>query len=726
VLNGSLAERLNGKLHQLFWLLLLAFVFISSFQPVMNNVDIGWHVAQGRWMAEHGTIYRQDVFNYPNLGHPAIDEYPLFQIVLYFFWSLGWWGPSLLTAFAYAFLFGLLIWTAKSFHLSNSFLFAFSLGLLLMFLQVASMLRPHLVSYLGLTIVGVFLLRHREATKWTTFWPLALLQIAWVNSHSGFILEPALIGLFGAEMGLRHWLRDKSFPWATARTWMGALLFVILACLINPYGLARLSLPFYQEGLESIRAYVGEMEPLIGEAAFRYECFALISAAMVAALVLFRRGALSYSFLLMALLFYVEALSAKKHWPIFGLFLPLLVLSSGAFTTSTSRKSFSWLSMAGHFLILIPLAISLMMRLDGQSNISLRVLWHEYDEGRSELALKAIEWMKAHHVEGRLFHRSEDGGLLQQSGYDQGVTFADTGFGKYDPAFIHEVGQASERPALVPHYLQAYQPAYVVSGPFCYQWPVYLRQKSWRLIFYTPNSSVWTQPGTRTDLPTVPDAEVIRIFNDDIAAHGRPRDTLLYGRNLIALNSMGLEDFAFAQLKALPDDLHHAPWFWEAARILCFENPSFSPVHRHEFLQEAERLHDDPLTAEFRAYCHYAEGDTENTVRILEKIPADQLSNYTAELLLKIYLDQKRLEALALARRSDCFDLRNGRHWQYLAEAEEQAGHQKEAAQAWQKAVFYYPDDPVLMERASIFAMQHHDANLSQALADSARVYGEK
>jgi tetratricopeptide (TPR) repeat protein len=723
----NFAQSLNGKLHRLFLLLIIAFVVLSSFRPPMDNVDIGWHVAQGRWMVEHGAIYRHDVFNYPNMGHEAIDEYPIFQVVLYFAWNLGWWGPCLFTALTYVLLFGLLIRAARSFHLSDSSLFALSLGLLLPFLQVGVLLRPHMATYLGLAVLGIFLLRHREATSWTTFWPIALLQIAWVNSHSGFILEPALIGLFGAEITARHWLEEKRFPWTTIRTWAGALLLVLFACLINPYGLARLYLPFYQEGLESIRAYVGEMEPLIGGSAVLYGYLALIAAGVVAMTMLLRRGAVSYSFLFLAFLFYIEALSAKKYWPIFGLFVPLLILSSGAFSISSSptpRKLPAWLGIAIHSLVLISAAMAIMIRLDNRSSVSLQVLWRDYEQGRSELALKATEWMKTHGVKGRLFHRCEDGGLLQQSGYDHGETFADTGFGKYDPAFIHEAGQVGERPALLPRYLDAYQPAYVVCGDFCYQWPYYLRQKGWRLIFYSPNSSVWTQAGTRTDLSTVPDTDVMRIFDDDIVSHGRPGD-LLYGRNLITLNSMGLEDFVFAQLKSLPDNLHYASWYWEAARILCFDHPSFSIHHRNELLDEAKHLHDDPLTAEFRAYCHNAEGDTDGSLHILENIPPKQLGNYTAELLLKIYLNRGRPEALALARRTDCFDLRNGRHWQYLAEVEERAGHRENAARAWEKAVFYYPDDATLMEQASAFAVRSDDKELSQTIAESSKVYGE-
>lgn len=723
----GLPQSLNGKLHQLFWFLLLVFVVLSCFRPMMDNVDIGWHVAQGRWMIEHGSFYRHDAFNYPNLDHSVIDEYPLFQVALYSFWKLGWWGPCLFSALAYGLLFYLLLKAASSFDLRGSALMVMGVGLALLFLQVAFTLRPHIATYLGLVMVGIFLLRHRDATNWTVFWPMALLQVAWVNSHSGFILEPILVGLFGTEMVVRRWIKERRFPWLTIRVWLGAFLLIVLAGFVNPYGPARLYLPFYHEQLESLRAYVGEMTPLSGTTAVLYGYQALAAFVVILLAVFFRRGAVSYSFLLLAILFYVEALSARKHWSIFGLLIPLIILSSGAFSIpATSRKPSPWLSTAGHFFVVIFVMVGIVARFDKTSGTNLTVLWHEFDEGRSEMSLKAVAWMKAHRLDGRLFHRCEDGGLLQQEGYDQGQTFADTGFGKYDPAFIHEVAMVGERPAMLPHYLQAYQPVYVVCGNFCHQWPYYLRKTNWRLIFYSPNSSVWTRPETNPDLPTVQDNEIMRAFDDDIAQNGMPSDLRLYGRNLIALDSMGLEDFAFTKLKALPAELHHAPWYWEAAAIMCFEVPKFTPEHRADLLQEAEQLHDDLLTAYFRANCHYEAFETALAQEILETVPPKQLDNNEAELLLKLYLAGQDPRALTLAHRTDCFDPRNGRHWQYLAEAEGRVGDYKATAEAWKKAVFYYPDSPTLMTRAAAFATKFHDTELSQAIEESSQVYGTR
>ena len=726
--NESLAERLNGKLHRLFFALLLVFVTLGGFAPMMNQVDLGWQVAQGRWMVEHGAIYSHDAFNYPNLGHHVINEYPLFELVLAAAWSVGWWGPCLLTALAFAALVAILLHGATRLGLGSSALGAISVGLMLCFFLIAFPLRPHLVTYLGVAALGVFLLRQREAKAWTLFWPMALLQIAWTNCHSGFVLGPIMVGLFGAEITVRRWLREKSFPWTTVRTWLGAFLLIVLACFVNPYGWERFYPPIFQDRLESIRAYVSEMEPLDGGLATIYGWLTAISLIVVALAMLRRGGAISYSFLLVAMLLYLQAQEVNKAWPVFGLFVPLLVLSSGAFA-STARKSGSWPGVFGLFVATVTVAMLVVGRIDdGLGSIlhetSLSRQWQEYDHGRSELPLEATAWMQAHGVEGRLFHRCEDGGWLQMNGYDHGETFSDTGFGKYDEAFIHEVGLVNERPALVPRLLDAYRPDFVVCGNFCFQWPYYLRKEGWRLIFYSPNSSVWTRPELRPDLPTVSDDEIMAAFDQDLDANGLPANIALLGRNIIALNSLGLEDFAFAKLTGLPKDLHHAPWYWEAARFLCFAEPAFSPMHRDALMQEAEADAYD-VTMEFLAYDrYYAANDVDGALLLLARIPPRNLGNYGAELLLKIKLDEKAPAALALARRTDCFDLRNGHHWQYLAQAEEAAGHIDAARNAWEKAVFYDPDDAALMAAATAFATKTNDTALAQAIAESDQVYG--
>ena len=701
-----MGPRLTDKLRLIAAIIFILYALVAGFAPVMDNVDLGWHVAQGRWMIQHFAFYRHDAFNYPNLGHVVIDEYPIFQVVLYAFWSLGWWGPCLLTSALLVTLLVALIRAAKG---ADAFLQSrvlAALGMMLLLLHVGSLLRPHLVSYLCLATLGAFLIKHRDPRSWTEFWPMALLQIAWTNSHSAFVIGPALVGLFGAEVTLRRWWRARTFPRAAALTWLGAFALVLLACFVNPYGVARFQPPLEQEHLESIRAYVGEMEPLPAGVQSSFFWFLAFFAVWF---VLSRpqwRG-LSLAFVVLAAFLFLEALDARKAWPIFGVMLPLVVLSERAFAAPREKQAGVGL-LAANFAIascIVAALVATWQAIPGQ--------WREVAAGHSELSHEAVAWMKANHIQGKLFHRCEDGGLLQMEGFPQ--TFSDTGFGKFDEAFIHETGLVSERPKLLPRYLTAYNPDFVVCGNWCYRWPYYLKFAGWRLIYYSPNSSVWTRPETRPDLLTVTDEQIEAAFDKDLTQNGVPADRALYGRNVIALNSLGLSYLAVAQLtKAI--SRREFTWEWEAARIICFEPPyaGRTPSEPLEPYADATKA-DSPELREFSAFWA-AQSDTSKAKTILQMYPHKPLSDAEAQLLVRIELDQNDPSALGLARRTDCWDLRNGKHWEYLAEAEERWGSLDAARAAWRKAVFYYPDDDELKARAHAFAQRHTDEELEQMI----------
>jgi predicted Zn-dependent protease len=126
---------------------------------------------------------------------------------------------------------------------------------------------------------------------------------------------------------------------------------------------------------------------------------------------------------------------------------------------------------------------------------------------------------------------------------------------------------------------------------------------------------------------------------------------------------------------------------------------------------------------DFRGIDRYTKDDVDGALIVVARIPPAEQTNAGAQLLLKIRLEQNDPAALALARRTDCWDLRNGKHWQYLAQAEERWGTLDAARAAWRRAVFYYPDDDELMSTASAFAVRHNDAELAQQITDTVKLW---
>ena len=140
-----------------------------------------------------------------------------------------------------------------------------------------------------------------------------------------------MAGLFGAEVTLRRWARDKAFP-CHRLDLARAFALILLACFVNPSGVERFYPPFFQDRLESIRAYVGEMEPLPGGAATLVYATSPSARWSSSSRRWFSiAAAFRWQFLVLAIFTLTQAFEIKKAWPVFGLFVPLLVLSSAAF-----------------------------------------------------------------------------------------------------------------------------------------------------------------------------------------------------------------------------------------------------------------------------------------------------------------------------------------------------------------------------------------------------------
>jgi hypothetical protein len=119
-------------------------------------------------------------------------------------------------------------------------------ALLVMSLRVPP--RPELFSLAFRAAYMAVLLRcdRRPALAWA----LPAIQVLWVNSHGLFILGPLILGAYVADGALRA-LRYRGAAHAPAdRTWSRwwmhvglALVAVVAACLVNPYGARGAMLP---------------------------------------------------------------------------------------------------------------------------------------------------------------------------------------------------------------------------------------------------------------------------------------------------------------------------------------------------------------------------------------------------------------------------------------------------------------------------------------------------
>src|SRR5689334_13151597 len=65
----------------------LVFAFLSGLATV-GDPDLGWHLATGRWVAQHHRVFTNDVFSYTVAGTPAVYP-PGGGLILYGVYLLG-------------------------------------------------------------------------------------------------------------------------------------------------------------------------------------------------------------------------------------------------------------------------------------------------------------------------------------------------------------------------------------------------------------------------------------------------------------------------------------------------------------------------------------------------------------------------------------------------------------------------------------------------------------
>ncbi len=295
---------------------IIAGAVLGTFE--IANTSIGWHLASGRWILDHGTFLRADPFSFTSAGTPWIDHEWLFQVGAAAVESVG-------GAAALGVLRGLIVVALALLLLTISIRSGLSpaAALLLSILCVAGarprfFLRPELVTLLIVPlIVWLFLTRGKRRTQlWLI--PFAALMILGANAHGGVLVVPLLLaGIFAAEMAQSFITGKINRPMVASG--IAGIITAVLALLVNPYGWRLLLAPFRLAHLVD-QPYIPNPEwvsPTFAQTPALY----LVIAAGLVLLILRERRADRW------ILFVMAAALALRHVRNVGLFFVLLPLA---------------------------------------------------------------------------------------------------------------------------------------------------------------------------------------------------------------------------------------------------------------------------------------------------------------------------------------------------------------------------------------------------------------
>jgi len=170
----------------------LAFAFLAGLATV-GDPDLGWHLATGRWVAQHHRVFSADVFSYTVPGAPAI--YPAGGgLMLYWVYLLG--GYTLLSWLSAA----ACLSTVALLLRRGSVVTAAIAIVAVPFIAFRSVPRAELFAVV-LFAAYVSLLWENHQTGRARLWLLPVLMLVWVNVHLSFFSGLGLLVAFaGVEI----------------------------------------------------------------------------------------------------------------------------------------------------------------------------------------------------------------------------------------------------------------------------------------------------------------------------------------------------------------------------------------------------------------------------------------------------------------------------------------------------------------------------------------------
>jgi hypothetical protein len=416
---------------------LLLVVFLLCYSQITDD-DVFWHLATGRWIAEHASVPSQDIFGHLTQGEHWIPFEWGWDLLTYGLYSLP--GNYLLLQFLPAAIWLLIVSVQISAfrRLRIPLPIVVALILLELFASLYSLsLRPYCISLLGLTIVGniIFTFKYTASPLSTgkRFVWLPVIFLIWTNMHPGVLAGVLLLFLILASEIFLYYVVQQSTAPETGVVVHGMeadaiirleMIFAICvaAVIVNPHGLATFDYVYEHtklKTLETIREWMPPFSASLGNPLGGYY-IALIVAGFSAVVYSIRRryplpAVLFAGFLLLSL----KAVRFVADFSLVSMYGTAL----GLHDLVPSRPAFIRRFLGGRaalvclLLIEAGLAVSIF-----NGSFYTAIGYHRHFGAgidRHYFPEHAMQFLKTNHIDGKPFNQFELGGYLIWELYGQ-------------------------------------------------------------------------------------------------------------------------------------------------------------------------------------------------------------------------------------------------------------------------------------------------------------------
>jgi hypothetical protein len=382
---------------------LLGTLGVITSRSRFDDPDMWWHLKTGQviWTTHH--IPTADIFSSTAHNQPSIPHEWLSQLILFAFYRFAGFSGLMLwlcLVTAAVLVAGYALCSLYSGNAKISFLGSLVIWL---FGTIGFAVRPQMIGYLFLIISLLILQLGRTRNPRWFFW-LPPLYAVWVNCHGSFSLGLIITAI----LLFSSWFNFQAgsliaIAWEPARRRMlaGSFGLSILALLLNPIGIGLILYPIRAMFQLTVNAgAVTEWQPL--SFADGRAIFMLAALACVFLAVLIRRSQLYWhELLILALATWMAAGHQRLLFPFGILIAPILsrVLSVPwmDYERSQDRPMPNVVLIAGSLMFafwVFPSPRNLAAQVEHSSPV------------------KAVEFLKANHIQGPMLNEWVDGGYL--------------------------------------------------------------------------------------------------------------------------------------------------------------------------------------------------------------------------------------------------------------------------------------------------------------------------
>jgi hypothetical protein len=449
-----------------------------------DDPDMWWHLKTGEVIWNTHTIPATDLFSYTTNHHAWVDHEWLTQFILYGVYK--WGGYTGLMLWLCVCSSGLLIggYALCSLYSQNAKV-AFVGALTIWFFgTIAFAIRPQMIGYL-LLLVELALLHLGKTRSRRWFMALPPLFALWINCHGSFFLGLALAGafwfssFFSFQGGL---LTAAAWDPRARKTFTFALLLSFPALFLNPVGAKLILYPLQTLFVPSIgMAQVSEWQPLQFGDARSLGLMATLGCIFL--LVIVRRSELLWQELGALALGTWLATGHERLLIVFGI-LAAPVLSRLLSDTWDDYKPERDQMLPNVILIGLSLMVA-FWAFPNNDNLTAQVEEHS--------PVKAVEFIKTHHLSGPMLNEWIDGGYLLWAAPDH-------------PVFIDGRGDMFESSGVLADFqnwaflqtdpnilLDKYRISFCLLNRHSHMVTVLSLLKNWQIAYQDDNSIIFTR-----------------------------------------------------------------------------------------------------------------------------------------------------------------------------------------------------------------------------------------